>query len=576
MRFRSLFLAVLTLCALTASAQKLQYPETRKIDQKDTYAGNVVVEDPYRWLETDVRESPDVRNWVDAENKVTFDYLNALPARDAIKKRLTDLWNYEKYTVPVKRGGHYYFRKNNGLQNQSVLYVEDSLAGPARVLIDPNTWSKDGTVALTSTHPSDNGKYLAYGVAEAGSDWQTYHIIDLGTSTPTSDELRFIKFTDIGWTNDGKGFFYSRFPKPEGAELQSLNKNQKIYYHRVGTPQAADVLVYERPDQPEWDFNPTVTEDGRYLVITVSKGTAEKYQVLVKDLTEPYGAPVQLISNFDNEYSFIGNDGPLFYFRTDLDAPLHRVIAIDITRPERANWKEVLPQTADALGPVSYVGGNVVANYLHDAHSLVNVYSRDGKLVRSIDLGALGTATGFDGRQDDPETFYSFESFTIAPTVYHYNVATGEKSVLFQSKVNFDPKQYEVKQVFYTSKDGTKVPMFIAGRKGIKLDGNNPTLLYAYGGFDIATVPRFSPARLVWIQMGGVYASANIRGGSEYGEAWHMAGTKLHKQNVFDDFIAAAEYLIDNKYTRPAKLAINGASNGGLLVGAAMTQRPDL
>ncbi len=567
-------LAAVALVALTASAQK--YPKTAKVDVKDTYAGGTVVDDPYRWLETDVRESQDVRNWVDAENKVTFAYLDALPSRDAIKKRLTELSNYEKYSIPFKRGGHYFFLKNNGLQNQSVLYIENSLTDTPRVLIDPNTWSKDGTVALTRIDPSEDGHWLAYGVAEAGSDWQTWHVLDLTTGKPLADELRWVKFSGTAWTNDSKGFFYCHFPKPEGAALQSLNKNEKIYYHRIGTPQNDDVLVYERPEEPAWDFNTDVTEDGRYLVITVSKGTAEKYQVLVKDLSDPYGAPVRLIMNFDNEYSFIGNDGSVFYFRTDLDAPRHRVIAIDVNRPEPANWKEVLPQTADTLQRASYVGGNFVAQYLKDAHSQVNVFSRDGKLLRSVELPTLGTASGFGGRQDDPETFYSFESFTVAPQVYRYDVATGEKKLMFESKVNFDPKQYEVKQVFYTSKDGTKVPMFIASRRNLKLDGNNPTLLYGYGGFDISTVPRFSASRLVWIQMGGVYASANLRGGGEYGEAWHLAGTKTHKQNVFDDFIAAAEYLIDNKYTRPAKLAINGASNGGLLVGAAMTQRPDL
>ncbi|HSP17765.1 MAG TPA: prolyl oligopeptidase family serine peptidase [Thermoanaerobaculia bacterium] len=575
MRFRSTVLAFVALTAISAFAQ-LPYPQTRKVDQKDTYPGGVVVADPYRWLETDVRESDEVRSWVDAENKVTFGYLESLPSRNAIKNRLTSLWNYEKYTIPTKRGGHYYFRKNDGLQNQSVLYVQKSLSDPPHVLIDPNTWSKDGTIALTQIHPSDDGRYLAYGVAEAGSDWVVWHVLEVDSGKPLADELRWIKFSQASWTNDSKGFFYSRYPKPEGAALQSLNKNQKIYYHRVGTPQTSDVLVYERPEQPDWNFGGDVTEDGRYLVITISKGTGAKYQILVRDLNDPYAAPVTLIGTFDNEYAFFGNDGPLFYFRTDLDAPRRRVIGIDITKPERANWKEVLPQGPDLLADINYVGGKLVAEYLKDAHSEVKVFSTDGKLERSVDLGPIGTTGGFNGRQNDPETFYSFESFTVPPSIYRYDVSTGEKKLLYQSKVQFDPSQFEVKQVFYTSKDGTRVPMFVASRKGIRLDGNNPTLLYAYGGFNISTVPRFSVAHLVWMQMGGVYASANLRGGSEYGEEWHKAGTKLQKQNVFDDFISAAEWLIKNKYTRPQKLAVNGASNGGLLVGAVLTQRPDL
>ncbi len=577
MKIRSLTFAAIALVALTASAQtRLHYPLTKKVDQKDTYAGNVVVADPYRWLETDVRESDDVRAWVDAENKVTFGYLASLPSREAIRKRLSDLWNYEKYTIPVKHGGHYYFRKNSGLQNQSVLYVQKSLSETPRVLLDPNTWSKDGTVALTNFEASDDGRYLAYGVAEAGSDWVTWHVLEVDSGKILPDELRWIKFNAPAWTTDSRGFFYSRFPQPEGAALQSLNKNEKIYYHRAGSSQAEDVLVYERPDQPEWTFGSEVTEDGRYLVTTVAKSSAEKYQVLVKDLSEPYGMPKMLISGFDNEYSLAGNDGPVLYFKTDVDAPRRRLVAIDVNKPDRANWREVLPQTSDLLSDVSYVGGNFVAAYLKDAHSEVKVFSHDGKPVRSVDFPTIGSASGFEGRQNDPETFYSFESFTVPPSIYRYDVATGEKTVVFQSKVSFDPKQYEVKQIFYNSKDGTRVPMFVANRKGFRLNGDNPTLLYGYGGFNIAERPRFSVSRLVWMEMGGVFASANLRGGSEYGEEWHLAGTKEQKQNVFDDFIAAAEWLIKNKYTRPQKLAITGASNGGLLVGAAMTQRPDL
>jgi prolyl oligopeptidase len=387
-----------------------------------------------------------------------------------------------------------------------------------------------------------------------------------------------VKFNQPSWTKDSRGFFYARYPEPDSAgAFQSLNKNQKIFYHRLGTAQSADPVAYERPEQPDWSYSGLVTDDGRYLVITVFLSSAERYRILYKDLTDPYAMPVELIPNFENEYSFLANEGPVFFFKTDLDAPRRRVIAIDTRNPERDRWQEVIPQADDLLADASYVGNRFVAEYLKDARSQVKVFDRNGKLVREVALGALGTASGFEGDADDPETFYSFASFTIQPTIYRYDVATGESKAVFRSEVKgLDPKQYEVRQVFYTSKDGTRVPMFIAHRKGLKLNGNNPTLLYGYGGFNVAQQPSFSVSRLAWMEMGGVFALANLRGGGEYGAEWHKAGTKLQKQNVFDDFIAAAEWLIANKYTRPAKLAIQGGSNGGLLVGAAMTQRPDL
>jgi prolyl oligopeptidase len=555
---------------------KLQYPQTKKVDQKDTYFGTVV-SDPYRWLETDVRESKDVQDWVNEQNKVTFGYLGALPYREAIKKHLTDLWNYEKFGTPAKIGSRYIFQKNNGLQNQNVLYVEDSLNGPARVLLDPNTWSKDGTVALEGYSWPEDGRYLAYGVAEAGSDWVNWHVADVATGQVLTDELKWVKFSGTAWTKDGKGFFYSRYPEvASGSQFQSLNKNMKMYYHRVGTPQSDDVLAYYRENQPDWSYHPTVTDDGRYLIITTTVGTDPRYQIAVKDLNDPYAMPVQLIDNFDNEFEFAGNDGPVLYFTTDVNAPRKRVIAIDLRKPQRENWREVIPQSDATLQNVNYVGGHLVAEYLKDAQSLVKVYTPDGKYVRDVELGTIGTANGFGGRQDDPETFYSFASFTVPPSVYRYNVATGEKTLLFRPNVKMNPDNYEVKQVFYTSKDGTRVPMFISYRKGLKLNGNNPTLLYGYGGFNIPMTPGFSISRLVWMDMGGVMAIANLRGGGEYGDDWHKAGTKLHKQNVFDDFISAGEWLIKNKYTTQKKLAIQGGSNGGLLIGAAETQRPDL
>ncbi|MGA7616694.1 MAG: prolyl oligopeptidase family serine peptidase [Thermoanaerobaculia bacterium] len=556
--------------------QQLQYPKTKKIDHTDDYHGTIVP-DPYRWLEQDVRTSPEVRDWVDAENKVTFAYLEKLPGRDAITERLTKLWNYEKRSTPFKAGGRYYFTKNDGLQNQSVVYVQNSLAEEPRVLIDPNTWSKDGTVALGGMAFSNDGRYVAYAVADAGSDWRTWHVMEIDGGKVLPDELHWSKFSGADWSGDSRGFFYGRYPAPsQQAEFQSLNKNMKIYYHRVGTPQSEDYVVYERPDQPEWGFEPTVTEDGRYLIITVSKGTDARYQVYYKDLREANAGAVTLVGAFDNEYSFIGNDGPVFYFKTDLDAPRGRVISMDVRNPEPANWKEIIPQQEATLEGVSYVGGLLTAEYLQDAKSRVRIFTTSGKSVRDVDLGGIGSVNGFGGKRSDPETFYSFQSFTTPPTIYRYDVATGEKSVFYKTRVDFDPNQYVVEQVFYHSKDGTKVPMFLAHRKGLKLDGNNPTLLYGYGGFDISLTPSFSITRLVWLQMGGVLAIPNLRGGGEYGQAWHKAGTKLQKQNVFDDFIAAAQWLIDNHYTRPAKLAIQGGSNGGLLVGATMTQRPEL
>jgi prolyl oligopeptidase len=581
MRLPKLFAGAIAAFALqsvfAATSPAIQYPQAKKVDQVDDYHGTKVP-DPYRWLETDVRTSKDVADWVAAENKVTFAYLETIAGRDAIKNHLTQVWNYEKYSVPFKRGGHYFFTKNNGLQNQSALYTMNALSETPHVLLDPNTWSKDGTIALAGLWPSDDGKYLVYAAAEAGSDWHTWHVLDLATEKILpGDDLKWLKFSNAAWTKDGKGFFYSRFPQPEeGKTYQSLNTNQKLFYHRLGTPQASDVMVFFRPDQPEWNYSPEVTDDGHYLVITVTKGTDPRYQILIKDLTDPYAAPVSIVDKFENEYSLVGNDGPVFFFKTDLKAPKGRLITIDFRNPARDNWKEVIPQSDATLTAVNYVGGKFISEYLRDAKSEDRVFDHDGKLVRSVELGGIGTASGFGGRSDDPETFYSFASYATPPTVYRYDVSTGERKLVFRSNVAVNPDDYVVTQVFYTSKDGTKVPMFITHRKGIKLNGSNPTLLYAYGGFNISLTPSFSPARLVWMQMGGVYAVANLRGGGEYGDEWHKAGTKLQKQNVFDDFIAAAHYLIDNKYTRTDKLAVQGASNGGLLIGATITQHPEL
>jgi prolyl oligopeptidase len=572
---------VIMLGAALASASSwagdgMTYPETKRGDVVDTLHG-IPVPDPYRWLEEDVRTSKDVASWVEAENKVTFGYLEAIPERERIGERLKKLWNYERYSAPFKVGGRYYFTKNTGLQNQSVLYVQDALQAEPRVLIDPNPWSADGTVALAGTSFSEDGRYVAYGVSEGGSDWTKWRVMRIDTGELLPEELRWIKWSGLAWTQDGRGFFYSRFPEPSGeAQYQSVNLNQRLYYHRAGAPQSEDVLVYARPDQPEWNFSPTVTEDGRYLVITVWKGTDRKYKVLVRDLLEPYALPTELVGNFEAEYSFVGNDGPVFYFQTNLDAPRRRLVAIDLRHPDPKDWKELVPQAAETAESFGLVGNQFIGMYLKDAHTQVRLFGMDGKPLREVDLPGIGTAAGFSGRQADTETFYVYASYNAPPSIYHLDLLTGKSELWRKADVDFRSQDYEVRQVFYNSKDGTRVPMFVVARKGLKLDGSHPTLLYGYGGFNISETPWFSVRIAQWLEMGGVYATANLRGGGEYGEEWHQAGVKLKKQNVFDDFIAAAEYLVAQKYTRREKLAIEGGSNGGLLIGAVMTQRPEL
>ncbi|MHB1033720.1 MAG: prolyl oligopeptidase family serine peptidase [Pirellulales bacterium] len=552
----------------------IQYPKARASDQVDDYHG-VKVADPYRWLENP--DSTETRAWVAAENALTFGYLEQIPARSAIKDRLTKLWNFERYGVPFQEGGRYFYSKNDGLQNQSVVYTLPALDAKPRVLLDPNTLSKDGTVALSGMAVSHDGKYLAYGLSTAGSDWMEWKVRDVGTGKDLADRIQWVKFSDASWTRDGRGFFYSRYDEPkEATKLADVNYYQKLYFHRLGTPQSEDVLVYERRDQKEWGFAGDVTEDGRYLVISISQGTDIKNRVYYKDLQAKDAKVERLLDDFDASYGFIGNDGEVFYFQTTLDAPRQRVIAIDTRRPERANWKEIVPETAETLEGVTLVHDMLVGLYLKDAHTQVKMFDLKGKFVREVALPGLGTAVGFDGKRKDTETFYAYTSFTTPPTIYRYDMVTGTSTVLRRPKVDFNPDDYETSQVFYTSKDGTKIPMFLSHKKGLKRDGENPTFLYGYGGFNSSVTPSFSIGSLVWMEMGGVYAVANLRGGGEYGEAWHQAGMKLKKQNVFDDFIAAAEWLVANKVTSKAKLAIGGGSNGGLLVGACITQRPDL
>ena len=572
--FCLLVCAVNMLAADGGTAPALAYPHAKAGDQVDDYHGTRVA-DPYRWLED--TDSADTRAWVEAENKVTFGYLEQIPYRKAIHDRLTKLWNFERYRVPEKQGGRYFYEHNNGLQNQNVLFVADSLNAEPRVLLDPNTLSADGTVALVGHAVSDDGKLLAYGTAASGSDWMEWHVRDVDSGKDLSDLVKWVKFSGASWTKDGKGFFYSRYDEPkQGTMLRDTNYFQKLYYHRVGTPQTEDKLIYERPDNKELGFAGDVTDDGRYLIISVWQGTSPKNRLYYKDLTKPDAEVVKLLDDFDAEYRFVDNDGPVFWLKTDLDAPRGRLIAIDTRHPERDHWKTIVPQAQETLASASVVNDSFVLDYLKDAQTEVRIHDLDGKFVRNVDLPGIGTAEGFSGKRKDKETFYGFTSFIVPTTIYRYDLEAGKSAVFRQPKVDFDASRYETKQVFYASKDGTRVPMFLTYKKGLKLDGKNPVLLYAYGGFNISLTPAFSVANMVWLEMGGVYAEPNLRGGGEYGEEWHQAGTKLKKQNVFDDFIAAAEWLIANHYTSPAKLAIRGGSNGGLLVGACMTQRPDL
>jgi prolyl oligopeptidase len=551
------------------------YPVAHKVTRTDDYRGTLIA-DPYRWLEE--LGSADTKAWVEAENKVTASCLDAITARAAIRARLTELWDYEKMSVPFRDGGRTFFSRNSGLQPQSVWYVQDTPDAQARVLLDPNTLSKDGTVALSGFSVSDDGKLVAYALSSAGSDWQEWRVRDVATATDVADVLKWIKFTRAAWTKDGKGFFYARYDEPApGSAMTATNYDQKLSYHRLGTAQSEDALVYARPDHKDWEFRPDVSEDGRYLVIAVHVGTDRRTMVFYRDLTVPDAKVVELLPRFDANYEFVGSDGPVFYFHTDKDAPRGRVVAVDTRRPEPEQWRELIGQRRDALQRVTLISDTFVAFYLRHAATDVHFFRMTGEPAGELALPGIGTASGFTGKRADRETFYSFTSFTSPPTIYHLDLATRVSTIVRRPEVKFDPEAYMTEQVFYTSKDGTRVPMFVTRKKGVLLkNGQNPTLLYGYGGFNISVVPNFSVANLVWMEMGGIYAVANLRGGNEYGEAWHRGGMLTNKQHVFDDFIAAAEWLIGNGYTSKRKLAINGGSNGGLLVGAVLNQRPDL
>lgn len=565
--------ALLILCTACAAFHGIPaYPKTRTVDTVDTFHGEKVP-DPYRWLED--LDGEDVIDWITAQNEVTRSFLEGIPEREKIKKRLTELWNYEKFSIPVKKGGRYFFGRNPGLQNQVSLYVADSLEEEPRLLLDPNLLSKDGTVALADLSISHDGKLVAYGLSEGGSDWVEYRIRDVASGKDLSDHLKWIKFFPLSWTRDGRGIFYIRFQVPEGDKLQDINEIMQLYFHRLGTPQEEDRLIFDSPGEKSRLFYGSVTEDGRYLVITLSPRNERKHRIYYKDLEKDEGIQ-KLIDVFEAEFSLIGSDGPLFWFRTDLEAPMGRVIAIDLCAPDRRHWKEVIPEGRDMLEGVTMVSDAFIANYSRDAQSRIKIFDRSGTFVRNLELPGIGSAWGFNGERADREAFYMFTNFYTPPVIFRYDVQSGQSTVFQRPKNSFDPGQFETRQVFYQSRDGVRVPMFISHKKGIPLDGNNPVYLYAYGGGRISFTPWYSPANLAWMEMGGIFALANIRGGGEYGNEWHEAGRLKCKQNCFDDFIAAAEWLIDNRYTSRDKLAIGGGSNGGLLVGACMTQRPDL
>ena len=560
--------------AQTDATRTMKYPETRKTDVVDDYHGHKVA-DPYRWLED--TESDETAAWVKAQNEVTDEYLQSLPSRESMRERLERLWNYERYGLPRKKGDRYFFSHNDGLQDQSVLYKSEQLDAKRVPLIDPNKLSEDGTVALAGTSATDDGKLLAYGIADGGSDWRTWKVLDVQSGKDTGDIVQWVKFSSIAWMPDASGFFYSRYAEPvDGVELTATNENQKMYFHKLGTDQDADQLILERPDHPKWGFSPEVTDDGRYLVIHNWKGSEPQNQIFVQDLESDDKKIVDLITGFDAEFMWVGSKENVLYFLTDHDAPRRRLIAVNVNHPERENWQEVIAESSDVIENVSLFGETFYVVALKDARSKVTRYNVEGTEIGELMLPALGSVSGFGGRQKATETFYSFTNYVTPSTIYRLDLSSGKSSVWKRPEIELDTDAFVTEQLFAKSKDGTSVPIMVTRRKDSKLDGTNKTLLYAYGGFNISITPSFSPANAAWVDAGGIYAVANLRGGGEYGREWHESGMRLKKQKVFDDFIAAAEHLIEKGYTQPKHLGISGRSNGGLLIGAVMTQRPDL
>ncbi|WP_326523367.1 prolyl oligopeptidase family serine peptidase [Sphingomonas sp.] len=552
---------------------KITYPATERGTTVEEQFG-VKVADPYRWLENDVRTDPKVAAWVAEQNKITDAYLATLPGREIFKDRIKALYDYERFGLPNRKGGRYFYTRNSGLQNQSVLYVRDSLNGEGRVLIDPNTWAKDGATALGGWVPSEDGRYIAYAIQDGGTDWRTVKVLDVATGQPLADTVEWMKFSGMSWAKDGSGFYYSRFAAPaEGQKFQALNENQQVYFHKVGTPQSQDVLVYATPDRPKLGHGAGVSDDGKWLVITSTQGTDDRYEITLIDLTRPGSKPRTLIPGLENNWSYIGNTGTRFLFMTNKDAPRLRIVSLDVAQASPQPI-EIVPQDKAVLDGANIVGGMLFANYMVDVKTEVRRYALDGKPAGNVPLPGIGSAGGFGGRPEDNETFFAFTSYATPTTIYRYDVKTGQATVWAAPKVAFDPSAYQVEQVFYPSKDGTKIPMFIVHKKGLK--GPAPTLLYGYGGFNVSLPPGFSATRVAWLEQGGVLAVPNLRGGGEYGKAWHDAGRLANKQNVFDDMIAAAEYLDKQGIASPKTTVVQGGSNGGLLVGAVINQRPDL
>jgi prolyl oligopeptidase len=604
-------LTLVCVAALAATmplaAQPLRYPDTRKGDQVDVYHG-VTVADPYRWLED--TDSPETRQWIAAQNAVTQAYLASIPQREAIRARLTELWNYPRHGVPRKEGNRYFYTENSGLQNQSVLYVQAGLQAPRRVLLDPNLLSADGTESLVNWVPSPNGQALAYAISSGGSDWQEVRVRDVASRRDLADTVRWVKFSSISWTRDNRGFFYSRYEPDSGNALTRVVQNHRLFYHRLGTPQSQDELIFEEADEPEWLVIGDVSHDGQYLVMHIYEGTETSNRVYLIDLANPRrpvlsNPVVRLLDRADAEYTVIGNIGSVFVVRTDRDAPRKRIVGIDLNIQRETAWTTLVAQGGEAIEGADLIGGRLVLTVLQDARASVRIYEPTRnlapdprrapssrlpgsdaigtmmtrspfQLAHELELPTMGTVFSVSGKPDDPEMFYDFTSFLYPRTIFRYDLRREEGGMFRTPQLRFDPSLYETKQVFYTSRDGTRVPLFITAKKGIVLDGTNPTLLYGYGGFNVSELPNFSVRNLAWLEMGGVYALANIRGGGEYGRDWHEAGRLDKRQNAFDDFIGAAEYLISQRYTSPEKLAVTGGSNGGLLVGVVVNQRPDL
>lgn len=560
--------------AASTPASALAYPDTARGDTVDPQFG-VDVADPYRWLEDDVRVNPKVAAWVEAQNKVTDAYLDTLPGRDAFAKRMTELYNYERFGLPTKAGKRYFYTRNDGLQPQSVLFVREGLKGEGRVLIDPNGWARDGATALAEWVPSEDGKHLLYAVQDGGTDWRIVRVMDVATGKDLADEIRWVKFSSLVWAKDGSGFYYSRFPEPaEGAAFQSLNENHAVYFHRLGTAQSADLLIHATPDKPQLNNSAVVTDDGKYLLVVGSEGTDERYGLTLYSTAKPGAKPTVLVDDYANNWDYVTNVGTRFTFLTNKGAPRQRIVSMDIKRPGQLT--ELVGEEDATLVGASRVGDRIILSYLGDAKSQARIVALDGKPIANINLADIGSAVGFGGKASDPETFYAFSSYAQPTTIYRLDTVSGKTEVFAAPKLTFDPRQFTVEQRFYKSKDGTEVPMFVAMKKGLDRSKGSPTILYGYGGFNVSMVPGFSPTKLAWLDKGGVLAIANLRGGGEYGKAWHDGGRLANKQNVFDDFIAAGEYLIAEGITGKGQLAIEGGSNGGLLVGAVTNQRPDL